>query len=382
MTLRIFLLGLCGSLLLVTGEAGLAGDRKPIEVPVAHPVSREVTDFLDYTGRTEASVRVELRARVSGILTRQLFKDGQEVHTGDLLFEIDPRPYQAELDKARAELVLNEARLKRLTADRERLQQAAGAKVVSPGELDKAVAKVEEAQAAVRAAQAGVTLAQLNLSFTRVTAPCGGVISRSLLSPGNVVKADATLLTQIVSLDPMYVYFQMDEASLLRVRRGMNDGKLKGLAGGDVPVLLQLQDEKGYPHQGLVNFINNQVNPANGTVEVRCTFANPRPAAGVRLMLPGMFARVRVPLGNPHTALLVREQAVIAEDGQRYVFLVKDNKLERRRVALGARQENDLREIVQGIQENEQIVTVAHRNYREGLAVTPKLISMIPKKQP
>jgi multidrug efflux system membrane fusion protein len=277
----------CLALLLQSDAAFPGDDRKIPEVRVTLPVRREVTDYFDFTGRTEAVVRVELRARVNGYLLKAAFKEDQEVQRGDVLFEIDPRPYNAELDRAEARVVLADVRFK----------VAGGLR--------------EEAQAAIRDARGALEIARLNQSFTRVTAPCDGVIGRGLLSPGNLVTADETVLARIVGMDPMYVTFGMDEATLLRLRRMVNEGKLKPARDGKWPVSMGLTGENGHPHQGVMEFMGNEVNPATSAITLRAVFPNPRPANGVRMMTPGMLARIRMPVGEPHAALLVPQWSII-----------------------------------------------------------------------
>jgi multidrug efflux system membrane fusion protein len=370
-------MGLSFSLVAVTAGAAQPGDLpKPPVVSVSQPVQREVTDYADFTGRTDAVTHVEVRARVSGYLVKVHFKEGSEVQQGELLFEVDPRPYQAELDQAQAALALSEARLRRLAAELQRAKQLAAGKAISQEELDKIAADHAEAEAAVRVPKAAVAAAQLKLSFTRVAAPCSGVIGRSLLSPGSLVKADETALAQIVTLDPMYVYFDVEEATLLRIRQGINAGKVKP-ADPALPVWLGLVGEPGYPHQGTVDFVDNQVNPQTGTIKFRAVFANPRPPAGVRLMAPGMFARVRLPLGAPYAALLVTDRAIGSDQGQKYVYVVDaDGKVQSRPVTTGALQADGLRVIATGLKAGDSVVVEGLTKLRPGMVVSPKVVPM------
>ena len=365
MNLYVVLPGVSCLLLFLTGDATPSDKASgPPEVLVSLPVRRQVTDFAFYPGRTEAVVRVELRARVSGYLVKTAFKEGAAVKEGDLLFEIDPRPYQAELDRARAELAVREARLRMIASQRAAVQQEAAGGKNPAGALEKIAGKLEEAQAAIRGAHAGLEIAQLNLDFTRVRAPCNGTIGRASQSPGNLVRADTTTLAQIVTLDPIDVLFDMDEATLLRLRRGMKAGK-----SGPLRVSMGLQKEKAFPHEGTVDFIDNQVNPTTGAVMVRGVFSNPG-----HLMLPGMFARVRLPLGAPHAALLVPGQAIHMQGSQPWLVVVgPDNKIEHRQVVQGSLQDDGLREIVRGIQEKDRIVVGGDKHPKEGTVVTPKM---------
>ncbi|HEX4590893.1 MAG TPA: efflux RND transporter periplasmic adaptor subunit [Gemmataceae bacterium] len=289
-------------------------------VPVANPVSRQVTDHVDFTGRTDAIESVNVVPRVTGYLVRIPFKAGSEVKAGDELFEIDPRPYKAQLDQAEGQVKLYQAQLQlaKTTLARDiEISKTPGA--VSAQQLDQDRAAVDEADARVKAYQASTEVYKLNLGFTKVTSPIAGQVSRYYLTIGNLVNQDQTLLTTVVSLDPMWVYFDMDEPTLLRVRRAINEGRIKVPANGVFPVYMGLQGEDAYPHAGTIDFTNNQVNPTTGSIAVRGVFQNPKPAGGTRLLSPGMFARVRLPLGQPHQALLVIDRAIGSDQGLKYV---------------------------------------------------------------
>jgi RND family efflux transporter MFP subunit len=246
-----------------------------------------VPDHADFTGRTEAAAAVELRARVTGYLDRVLFKDGDRVRKGQVLFEIDPRPYRAELDAARAKLARARARLKLAAANLRRAQALAPGRGVSREEYDKVVLERDEAQAAARLAEVGLDLARLRLEFTRVSSPLDGRVGRRLLDAGNLVKADETLLATVVGEGPVYVYFDVDERTALRLLDG---GKFK--AG--LPVAVGLATDKGFPRRGTVDFVDNRVNPTTGMLRMRATLAN---ADGV--LVPGLFVRVRLTQGRP-----------------------------------------------------------------------------------
>src|SRR4051812_34656617 len=235
-------------------------------IPVSRPVAREVTDYVYYTGRLDAVQSVDVRPRVTGYLVKMPFREGAEVKAGDLLFEIDRRPYQAQHDQAQSQVVLNDAslRLARSTYDRDRAVANSVPGGVSQQQLDQDRAAVEEAEARLKAYQASTEVYKLNLSFTKVLSPIDGQVSRYYLTLGNLVNQDQTLLTTVVSLDPIYAYFDMDEPSLLYIRRAINEGRIKRPQDGTVPVLMGIQGEEGYPHQGTLNFVNNQVNPTTG----------------------------------------------------------------------------------------------------------------------
>ena len=193
---------------------------------------------------------------------------------------------------------------------------------VSIQQLDQDKAAVDEADAAVKAFQASLEVYKLNLSFTKVTSPIDGQVSRYFMTLGNLVVQDQTLLTTVVSLDPMYVYFDVDEGTVLRVRKAINEGTIKRYQEGGIPVFMALQNEADFPHKGTVDFINNQVNPNTGSLSVRGRFANPKPANGVRTLSPGMFVRVRLPIGQPHPAILVIDQAIGSDQDLKFVYVV------------------------------------------------------------
>jgi multidrug efflux system membrane fusion protein len=333
---------------------------EPPVLPVSKPVQREVTDYVDFTGRTDAVEAVDIRPRVTGYLIKMAFKEGSEVKKGDLLFEIDPRPYQAQLDQAQGQVALNEASLKlaRTTYERDRAIASSVAGGVSRQQLDQDLAAVDEAAARLKAAQASTEVYKLNLEFTKVISPIDGRVSRYYLTLGNLVNLDQTLLTTVVSLDPIYVYFDMDEPTLLRLRRARNAGLIKPDPKGEYSVLMAVPGEDGFPHQGTVNFVNNQVNPATGSITVRGVFPNPKPPGdGTRLLSPGMFVRVRLPIGQPHRALLVIDRAIGSDQGLKFVYVVDaEHKIQTRRVTTGPLQEDGLRVITQGLNPDDWVL--------------------------
>jgi membrane fusion protein, multidrug efflux system len=348
-------------------------------IPVSKPVQKEVTDYVDFTGRTEAVQVVDIRARVTGYLVRIPFKEGTEVKAGSLLFEIDPRPYQAQLDQVESQVTLNEASLKLATATYKRDQQIASSVSggVSQQQLDQDRAAVEEAQARVRAYKASTEVYKLNLAYTKVTSPIDGQVSRYYLTTGNLVNQDQTLLTTVVSLEPIYAYFDMDEPTLLSIRRAFNEGRIKRPQDGTISVLMGLQGEEGFPHKGTVNFVNNQVNPTTGSISVRGVFPNPRPEGGARLLSPGMFVRIRLPIGQPHSALLVIDRAVGSDQGLKYVYVVdKDNKVQQRRVATGPLQENGHRVISEGLKADDWVVVGGILQVRPHLVIRREEVTM------
>jgi RND family efflux transporter MFP subunit len=369
MTTRPFLAWLsCSVLLLAAGAARTADEpAEAPKVPVSRPLARQVTDHQDYTGRTDAAATVDLRARASGYLLKAPFVEGGEVRQGDLLFEIDPRPYQAELDRAKAQLVQSEAHLKRVDAEVKRTKTLLDSKVLSMEEYDKVLGERAEVEAGVAVARAGLEAARLTLDFTKVTAPLSGRIGRRLVSPGNLIKADETLLATLVTQDPMFVYFDIDERTWLRLRRAVQAGTIKPLVGSDLAVRLGLADEDGFPHEGRLTFADVRVDPTTGTMRLRATVAN---KGG--LLVPGLFVRVRLPVGAPHQALLVPQEAVGSDQGQAFVWVVAEkDRIEQRKVELGARHGGS-QAVTKGLEKEDRVVLGGLKGLRAGMAVQPQ----------
>jgi multidrug efflux system membrane fusion protein len=380
-------------------------------LPVSKPVQRSVTDYIDFTGRTDAIEAVDVRPRVTGYLKRAPFREGSMVKKDDLLFEIDPRPYRAQLDQAIGQVNLYKAQLElaqtTYARDRSIANRVSGA--VTQQQLDQDAAAVKEAGARIKAAEASTKVYKLNLDFTKVTSPIDGMVSRYFLTTGNLVNQDQTLLTTVVSLDPMHVYFDMDEPTLLRIRKAINSGTIKPAQAGNIPVLMGLQGEEGFPHRGTINFVNNQVNPATGSIAVRGVFSNPVVSVysaawvcatprltvadvalalwvarspvnvrlGRRLLSPGMFVRVRLPVGQAHPALLVIDRAIGSDQGLKFLYVVDaDNKIEYRRVTTGALQPDGLRVITQGLKPDERVLVGGLQQVRPHMKIQPEPRSM------
>jgi multidrug efflux system membrane fusion protein len=347
------------------GTANAVAPPPPLVVPVSQPVQREVTDFVDFTGRINAVQSVDVRPRVTGYLTRMPFKEGAEVKAGDLLFEVDPRPYVAQVDAYHAQVSLYQAQLKlaRTVYNRDVGINSRVSNSISQQQLDQDRASVDEADARVQSAVKNSELSELNLEFTKIVSPIDGQVSRYYLTVGNLVNEDQTLLTTVVSLDPIYAYFDMDEPTLLRIRTAINQGRIERDDDGSIalPVLMGLQGEEGFPHEGSVNFFDNQVNPTTGSISVRGVFANPKPPkGGVRLLSPGMFVRIRLPIGAPHKALLVIDRAVSSDQGMKFVYVLDPkNVVQYRRVTTGEQQTDGLRVIEEGLEPDDWVITSA-----------------------
>ena len=347
-------------------------------IPVSKPVQRQVTDYVDFTGRADAIQAVSIIPRVTGYLVQMPFKEGAEVKKDQLLFQIDPRPYEDQLQLAQAQLASYQAQQQLADANYTRATQLVKQKSITEEQFETFKTTKEQAAAQVQSAQASIAIYKLNLDFTRVAAPIDGRVSRYYLTLGNLVNQDQTLLTTLVSQDPMYGYFDADEPTLLRFRRAISQGKMKPAVANKNPVLMGLQDEEGYPHTGTLDFINNQVNPTTGSITMRGIFPNPLLAGGVvRLLSPGMFLRIRVPMGQPHPALLVIDRAISSDQGLKYVYVLDaTNKVQYRRVTTGALQDDGLRVVDAGLKPDEWVVVGALQQVRPRMEVRPDQIAM------
>ena len=344
-----------------------APESQPPPVTIAKPTQKEIIEWDYYTGRTDAVENVNITPRVSGYIENVKFRAGDVVNKGDLLFVIDPRPYQAVLDQAKAQQREAEANQELQDANFARQDRLRQTGVIAKEDYDTALSNKNQAAARVLAAQASVESAQLNLTFTRVTSPIRGLISRELVTVGNLVQADTTLLTNIVSVDPIYAYFNVDERSVLKYQRQVREGKMTDARSGGVPIYLQLETDNGFPHQGSIDFINNQFNSSTGTLQVRGLFPN---ADGV--LISGAFVRIRV-AGTPlHSALLVSDRAIGTDQGQKFVLVVeKDNIVAVKPVELGPEAEG-LRVVRSGLTGDEEVIINGIVNARPGSKVSPQ----------
>jgi multidrug efflux pump subunit AcrA (membrane-fusion protein) len=328
-----WLLALCA----VATGCGQSGATAPIIRPPAVTVSRpseiEVVDNYYYEGYTEAVSSVDIRARVTGYLSKIYFQDGSDVKEGDPLFLIDPRPYQAELEQAKAQLARVEATHKRLQADYARAEKLLPNRTITKEEFDRIAAELAEAAADMRAKQASITQADLNLHFAAIKAPITGRIGRHLVPEGNLVAANETLLTTIVTVKPIYAYF----------------------------------DVEGYPYAGTINFVDNRVDQGTGTLKIRAVFPNENEA-----LSPGLHAKIRMPLGKPYKALAVPERAIGTRQGMKYVFVVNNkNVVVERPVTLGLLQDR-MRVITKGVEPGDRVIVTGIQRVRAEVTVEPR----------
>ena len=383
----ILRVGLVGSFLLAgCSQAPMPSGPATPTVTVARPIQREVTDHEDFTGRTDAVSKVDLRARVSGYLTKVTFKDGDYVKQNELLYEIDPRPFQVDLEQAQGSVERLEAQQKLLVIQVERYKKLAEKGAGSQQDLDQYLAQQAENIGELKSAQAQVDRAKLNLSFTRINAPIDGKISRTLLTVGNLVNADTTLLSTLMSIDPMYAYFTIEEPTLLHIQKMKREGFIKSNKLSEVTVRMGLADDvkREFPLEGTMDFANNTVDPQTGTILVRGVFSNPyQIPKRSPLLMPGLFVRVRLNMGLPHQTLLVTERAIGTDQGQKYVYAVDaNNKVVYRQVTLGLLFDG-LQAIEEGLKPDDRVVVNGLQRIRPGIEVKTEEVemsSLVPKR--
>lgn len=347
--LAVLLLG-CGN---HSDVPAAEAETPPVKVKIAQPLQKEVLEWDEYTGRIEAMETVEVRARIDGYLDKVNFKAGDKVKKGDLLFVIDPRPYRAELNRAEGELERARSRLELAKNDLQRAERLRRSKAISEEEYDARSKGQREAVAAVRAAEAAAQTARLNLEFTEIRAPISGRIGRELVTQGNLVSGGGggTLLTIIVSVDPVYVYVDADERAVLKYRRLAEAGKRTSARETRITAKLALIDESDFPHEGYIDYIDPRMDPSTGTLRARAVFSNPN-----EFLSPGFFARLRVPGSAPYQGLLVPDRAVGTDQGQKFVWVAKDDgSVEYRRIVPGT-VTGQMRVISEGLQPDDWVV--------------------------
>jgi RND family efflux transporter MFP subunit len=355
-------------------EATTAPVQPATPISVAAALERQVTEWDEFTGRLEAVESVEIRPRVTGYIESVNFSEGSLVQKNDLLFVIDPRPYRAALDQARAELTRARARAELAHSDVVRSDKLLAIKAVSQEEYDQRSNGAREADATVEAARAALEVAQLNLDFTRVTAPITGRISKAAVTAGNLVNGGsgaATLLTTIVSVDPIYVSFEGDEQVYLKYNELARRGDRSSSRDFANPVQIGLANENGYPHTGTMAFVDNQIDPRTGTIRARASFSNKD-----GYFTPGLFARVKLLGHNSYTAVLVDDRAIGTDQSQKFVYVVDaENKVTYRTVKIG-RLTDGLRIVHEGLTVGEKVVVNGMQRIHPGSVVKPELVAM------
>jgi RND family efflux transporter MFP subunit len=348
----------------------------PPAVTAAKPIVRELIEFDDFTGRFEAVAAVEVRARVGGYLEAVHFKDGQIVKEGDLLFTIDPKPYEVALRRSQAELARTQTQVELTSREFDRAQRLAQTGSGTERNLDVQRQARGEAAATVEAAQAQIAADRLNLGYTRITAPIGGRISRKLVTEGNLVLANETMLTTIVSIDPVYFYFDIDKRSFLAYARMALEGtRPSGRAG--YPVEIALTDEKAFVHKGQLDFVDSRVDAATGTMRGRAVVEN---KSG--LITPGLFGRIRIPGSGRYAAVLIPDEAIAADLDRRVVYVIdQDGAVSERMVRPGPRIDG-YRVVRQGLKGDETVVIAGLQRIQFGAnKVAPKLVELPPTRE-
>ncbi|RFB79763.1 efflux RND transporter periplasmic adaptor subunit [Methylovirgula sp. 4M-Z18] len=329
----LLLLAIGGTAVFLNGRSagstgGATAAPPPPEVTVLAMKPKAVRQWDEFTGRVAAIDAVDIRPRVTGYIDKVAFKEGSEVKAGDLLFVIDPRPYQAVLDNAQAQLERAHATADLAQIQQRRAQLLLDQKAISREDYDTRTSGLAQSSADVRAAEAAVATAKLNLDFTQVRAPISGRVSRAQMTVGNLAQADQSLLTSVVSQDPVYVYFQPDEQTYLRYSELARKGTREGTNN---PVRIGLANEEGLPHQGTVNFIDNQVTSGTGTITIRAVVSNPD-----HVFTPGLFARVQIEGSGEFSTILIDDKAIMTDQDRKYVYVVDaDNKAIRKDIEIG-----------------------------------------------
>lgn len=361
----VLLIGGCGN----QRQSRPPKQRPPAKVTVSNPLKKDIVEWDEYTGRFAAVESVEVRARVSGYIESIHFKEGAIVEKGDLLFVIDPRPYQAALEEAEGELMRSEARYKIATLKLERKRSLLDQGAISQEDFDERIAEARQAEGQLQAAKGAVRLAKLNLEFTEVRSPIKGKISKIEVTVGNLITGatkDATLLTTIVSLDPIYLYFDVDERTFIKYAKLARKGERSPLQEARDPVLAELATEHGFQRKGYVDFVDTRIDRQTATMRIRAVFSNPNST-----LLPGMFARVKFPGSERYSAILIPGEAVGRDQAREFVYVVdKENVVNRRKVELGPNA-CGLRIVRKGLNGDEMIVIQGIQKTRPGQQVEP-----------
>ena len=346
-------------------DAQPADTPPPPAVTAAPVVAREVMEWDEFTGRLEAVDSVAVRPRVSGYVSAVRFDEGSIVKRGDLLFEIDPRPFQTEVDRLRAELERARATVERAQNELQRAENLAAENAMSSEERGRRAAFAAESAAQVSAVEAALRAAELNLEFTRVTSPIDGRVGRAIVTEGNLVSSgpgEATLMTTVVGVDPIYATFEADEQTFLRY------GDAARRAG--LEIRMGLANEKDFPRVGKMDFLDNQINPATGTIRGRAVFRNDD-----RALTPGLFVRLRLPGSGSYPGVLIQDRAVGTDLDKRYVYVVENNAIEYREVELGPIVDG-LRVVRNGLVDGDVVVINGLQRGRPGAPVKAEMVAM------
>jgi membrane fusion protein, multidrug efflux system len=362
--------------LLACSKAGAPGGQDqgppPADVNVAAVVSRQITEWDDFTGRVEAKETIEIRPRVGGYLASVNFAEGKPVRKGQLLFAIDDREYRAAVETASANVARAQSRSDVAAGELARSNKLLVARAVSQEEFATRQGELRQASADVRSAQASLVQARLNLEFTRIESPIDGRIGLAMMRPGNLVAPGSSVLATVVSLDPMYVYFEGDERTYLKYQDMARAGERPSSRDVKNPVRMGLANEDGYPHEGYMDMVDNQLNPQTGSIRARAVFDN---KAGV--FTPGLFARIQLLGSGQHLAMLIHDQAVLTDQDRKYVYVVgAKGEAVRKDVVLGASVDG-LRIVTSGLEGSEQVVINGMRKiFYPGMPVKTTVVPM------
>src|ERR1700730_13077123 len=368
------LLAAAGLLLVVLTEIGCrkasAPPQAPLPVNVVTAVEKEVNEWDEFTGRLEAVESVEIRPRVSGYITEIRFQAGVIAKKGDLLYVIDPRPYQADFDRAAAEVERMQAQLKLSQIELDRAKDLRGKNTISASEFDQKAATYQGASAATASAEAAKNSAALNLEFTQIKSPIDGRVSDARITLGNLVQPGAgpeNVLTTVVSVDPIYAKVDADENAVLKYIKLSEEGKRVSARTEKIPAWVELGNETDFPHEGYVDFVDNRLDPGTGTIRARVVLKNWNP----NFITPGFFVRTRVAGATPYRAALVADKVISSQQGLKYAFVVKpDNTVERRNLETGSMFEGK-RIVKSGLKDGEKVVSTRLQLLQPGMKVTP-----------
>jgi multidrug efflux system membrane fusion protein len=343
----------------------------PTPVSVVTVQAREVQEWDEFTGHIEATETVEIRPRVSGYIDRVTFPEGQEVKKGDVLFVIDQRPYLAEVRRAEAALAKARTDVELWRTDVERAAKLLDARAISKEEYDTRVATLKSGEAAVQAAQAALDIAELDLEFTEVKSPIDGRAGQALVRTGNLVAAGSTVLTTVVAIDPVYVYFEGDENIYLKYGTLARLGTRPSSRDTNNPIRMGLANEQGYPHVGHMDFVDNQLDPDTGTIRGRAVFDNPD-----RLFTPGLFARLQLLGSGTYTATLIPDQAVGTDQDRKFALVVTpEDEVQYRAIELGPVIDG-MRVVREGLKSGDRIIVSGLQRVRPGMKVAPTEVEL------
>jgi multidrug efflux system membrane fusion protein len=358
-----------------------APQQAPLPVNVVTAIEKEVNEWDEFTGRLEAVESVEVRPRVSGYITEIHFEAGAIIKKGDLLYVIDPRPYQADFDRAAAELERMQAQLKLSQIELDRAKDLRAKNTISASEFDQKAATYQGSSAAARSAEAAKNSAALNLEFTQIKSPIDGRVSDARITLGNLVQPGAgpeSVLTTVVSVDPIYAKVDSDENAVLKYVKLSEEGKRVSARTAKIPAWVELGNETDFPHEGYVDFVDNRLDPTTGTVRARVVLKNWNP----NLITPGFFVRTRVAGATPYRAALVEDKVISSQQGLKYAFVVKpDNTVERRNLETGSIFEGK-RIVKHGLKDGEKVVSTRLQLLQGGMKVQPIPEQETPPAQP